>query len=283
MTFPIKRIAVSTAKEALLRAIEKLVLPLAEIVVRSGIMVRDVHIIFDRACVAVARDKLVVDGKQTLTRVSLLTGIDRKKVRRHCAELDSDAGYELENTRGVIRTILTAWYTNEQYTDADGEPKPLTKFGPGPSLRDLVDVYGKDLSTKAVVQELVRTESIYEDGGYFLPKNRGFFPAKTSPENIEVFGAAVRDILETMNYNLLMKRTRLDGRYQKTARVDLPVSQLAECRREIERRLDECLIGIDNYLTIKRASLAEGEATVRFGVGCYEIQGEGGIHAKPKE
>ena len=116
-----------------------------------------------------------------------------------------------------------------------------------------------------------------------LPKNRGFFPAKTSPENIEVFGAAVRDMLETMNYNLLLKRTRLDGRYQKTARVDLPVSQLAECRREIERRLDKCLIDIDNYLTIKRASLAEGEATVRFGVGCYEIQGEGGIHAKSTE
>ncbi|MBT8131198.1 MAG: hypothetical protein KJO35_02930, partial [Gammaproteobacteria bacterium] len=88
----------------------------------------------------------------------------------------------------------------------------------------------------------------------------------------------VRDLLETMNYNLHLKRTRKDGRFQKSAIVNIPESQLTECREEIERRLNECLNDIDNYLTIKRASLAKDGDSVRLGVGCYEIQGEGGIH-----
>ena len=274
-----RRIAVTTAKDALLRAIEKLAVPLAEIMVRSGIMVRDVTTIFERACVAVARDKLM-DGKKNLTRVTLLTGIDRKKVRRYCADLDSDSGYELENTNGVIRMILSAWYTDEQYLDADGQPKPLTKFGPGACLRDLVETHGKDLSTSVIVTEMLRSDSICQQDRFFLPKKRGFFPAKTTPETFEVFGEAAQDMLETMNYNLHIKRSRKDGRFQKSARVLISASQLPECRREIEKRLDACLIDIDNYLTIKRTSLAEGDDTVRFGVGCYEIQGEGGIHEK---
>ncbi|NND60451.1 MAG: hypothetical protein HKN49_09315 [Gammaproteobacteria bacterium] len=273
-----RRIAVPTFKEAILAAIEKLLYPLAEIIVRSGVMVRDVNVILERACVEVAKKKLEKENRQTLTRVALITGIDRKKVRRYSRELESPDRYELERQTDVITMVLSKWHTEKPYLDDDGLPRPLTRFGPGPCIRDLVETYGKDLSTRVIVSEMLHAKCLYEEDGVFIPKTRGYFPAKASAEVVNIFGVAVRDLIETMNYNLLLKRTRKDGRFQKSAIVEVPESQLTDCREEIERRMDECLNDIDNYLTIKRASLAEGEATVRLGAGCYEIQSEGGVH-----
>lgn len=273
-----QRIAVPSFKEAVLSAIQKLIYPLAEIIVRSGIMVKDVNLMLERACIDVARNKMGDGPKQSLARVALVTGMDRKKVARHCREIESSTPFELEHQTDVITMVLSKWHTESPYVDVDGQPKPLRKFGPGACLRDLVEAYGKDLSTRVIVSEMLRAGCIEEKGGYYVPKARGYFPAKGSIEVVGIFGVAVRDLIETMNYNLLLKRTRKDGRFQKSAIVHIPLSQVTDCREEIEKRLDQCLNDIDAYLTISRAALAEGEATVRLGVGCYEIQSEGGIH-----
>lgn len=194
------------------------------------------------------------------------------------AEIESGYDYDLEKRVDALQVILTQWHTDENFLTPDGEPKKLSKFGPGPCLRDLVETYAKDVSTGAVVEELIRTDAVTEEGGFYLPKRQGFFPARASPEVYELFGIASADLLETLNYNLLYRRNRIDARYQSHCHVQIPESQLSECREFITERLNQCLREIDRHLTITRSSLAEDESTIRFGVGCYEIQGERGIH-----
>lgn len=274
----VTRIAVDPVRTGLLKAIESLAKPLAEIMVRSGVMVRDVNRIFERACVEVANEKLRINGKENLTRVSLLTGIDRKKVARYVDEIRGTPSTGFEQKFDVITTILSVWHSDERYIDEDGHPIPLTKQAPGKSIHSLVKEFGRDVTTTVVVDEMMLSGSLVEEDGYYLPCKQGYFPQSLSTDQMVMFGSAATDLLKTLNYNLFLKRNREDYRFQQSSTVEIPVSEVPEYQEYLHNTLAQGLKEIDQHLTIKRyaARAAEPEEpTIRFGVGFFEIQRSG--------
>ncbi len=267
-----RREAVDLHKSAVLRAVEKLLRPIAALVVRSGVMVSEVIPMFERACVDAAQSHMMINGKRNMTRVSLLTGMQRKKVAQYMMELNNEAAYTLGLKSHVVTIILSRWHIEPEYIDSEGNPKRLKELGPGPCLKDLVTRYGRDIcSTKTVIEEMLYSGCINEENGYFFPLQRGYFPQNLHSKQFDVVGRAGCDLLETMIYNLYLKRDLGSARFQRNAVVEIAESQVPEFQEYVRENLDEALRAIDRHLTIKQRPPERGEETVRFGVGFFEI------------
>ena len=145
-----------TSPEAknLQRPIARLLRPLVRLFVRSGIAFPVICDLLRELYVNVAEyDFALPDKEQTDSRVSLLTGIHRKEVRR----LRGAGAPVTAVPTALSRTsnILASWLASPRFTDASGAPLalPRTAEGSAPSFDALVASVTKDVRPRAVLDE----------------------------------------------------------------------------------------------------------------------------------
>jgi hypothetical protein len=145
----------STADAAQLQgAIARLLRPLVRLFVRSGLTFPIVSELLRELYINVAEyDFALPDKEQTDSRVSLLTGIHRKEVRRL-----RGVGAPVHIVPvSVSRTssILARWLAAPEFTDESGNPLPLPRTAEGamPSFDSLVMSVTKDVRPRAVLDE----------------------------------------------------------------------------------------------------------------------------------
>lgn len=111
-----------------------------------------------------ARDLAPGERTRTDSRISLLTGIHRKELRRQRAAADDPpepAALTLNSQ------IIARWLGDPAYAAADGTPAPLPRTGgPAPSFESLVSGLTRDLRARAVFDEWLAqgTVSLDENG-----------------------------------------------------------------------------------------------------------------------
>ena len=159
--------------------------------VRSGVTFPALIDLLRELYVNVAEYDFVLPGKeQTDSRVSLLTGIHRKEVRRLRG---AGAPVNVVPTE-VSRTsrILAHWLADQRFCGPDGQPLALARTSEtGPSFEELVAAITRDLRPRAVLDEwldrgiatldaedrVVLAETAYVPGGgddrqlYYLGRN----------------------------------------------------------------------------------------------------------------
>jgi hypothetical protein len=132
----------------------RLLRPLVRLCIRSGMTFPALAQLLRELFVNVAEHDFALEGKeQTDSRVSLLTGINRKEVARL-----RGAGTPVNQTPGTLsRTsaIMARWLAAPEFTDAKGDPLPLprTASGDAPSFELLVTSITKDVRPRAVLDE----------------------------------------------------------------------------------------------------------------------------------
>lgn len=132
----------------------RLLRPLVRLLVRSGVTFPVVTELLRELYVNVAEYDFALAGKdQTDSRVSLLTGIHRKEVRRL-----RGAGAPVNAVPAALsRTsrILARWLAAKDYVDEAGRPRPLPRTAePGqPSFEALVASVTRDVRPRAVLDE----------------------------------------------------------------------------------------------------------------------------------
>src|SRR2546425_3149504 len=107
--------------------------------------------------VEVAESELALPGRrQTDSRVSLLTGINRKEVRRiRSAER---APGPRSFSMNYATSLISRWLTDAQTADRSGRPRPLPyQAARGPSFMKLARKVTADLAPRVLLDELVRT------------------------------------------------------------------------------------------------------------------------------
>jgi hypothetical protein len=146
----------STSPEAknLQRPIARLLRPLVRLFVRSGITFPVICDLLRELYVNVAEyDFALPDKEQTDSRVSLLTGVHRKEVRR----LRGAGAPVTVVPTALSRTssILACWLASPRFTDEAGAPLalPRTAEGSAPSFEALVASVTKDVRPRAVLDE----------------------------------------------------------------------------------------------------------------------------------
>ncbi|MCJ2087834.1 DUF6502 family protein [Methylobacterium sp. E-005] len=139
---------------ALHAPLARLLRPLVRLLVARGITFPALTDLLRELYVNVAEYDFALSGKeQTDSRVSLLTGIHRKEVRRL-----RGAGAPVSAVPAVVsRTsrIIARWIADPAFTDPQGHPLPLPRTAEdnAPSFETLVAGVTRDLRPRAVLDE----------------------------------------------------------------------------------------------------------------------------------
>ena len=183
------------------QALKRLLTPLVRILLRHGMSFDEFVEVAKRTYVEVADREFTLEGrKQTIARVAMLTGIQRKEVSRLKQQIGEEA-IDLDSAynRGV--RITSGWRRDPVFSAA-GRPLPLSLEGEV-SFSALVKRYSGDLPVRAVLDELRRTGVIERrQDQVVLVNDAGYVPSAAEEEQLNILGIAAADLLNTLAYNL---------------------------------------------------------------------------------
>ncbi|MFA6381589.1 DUF6502 family protein, partial [Acidithiobacillus sp.] len=208
------------------------------------------------------------DGR-TLTdsRVSLLTGIHRKEVKRLRLLLEEHGERPmLRHGANIAAQVVAAWVSMADYADPSGQPKPLPlRSEASPSFEGLARRVKADMRPRAILDELGRVGVAEEKDGVVRLLRHAYISALPE-DRVAFLGENVGDHLRSAVHNLEGGESFLERALYFDA---LPVAVLEEARPEIYRMSDRLLR--EAHQRLNAAESPEGpQRRLRLGVYYYE-------------
>ena len=191
--------------KVLFASILRLMRPLVCILLRNGIAYGTFSELVRKVYVDVAFQDYAPKGKkQTVSRVSALTGLTRKEVKR-LLELDTpdDTASQERFNRGV--RVISGWVNDRRFLDADGKPADLPIDGKQKSFALLVKDFSGDIPTRAMLSMLVEAGSVRLIGDKVRLVRHAFVPGSDPLDKIQVLGTDVAELISTIDHNLTAK------------------------------------------------------------------------------
>jgi len=264
----------TNVKPAIWTACRLLLRPIAAMMLKCGMTWKEFSELSKSVFVEAATDDYGIKGRPTnVTRVSILTGIGRKEVKRQRDLLASDKPVIKEKTTDATR-LLSGWHQDPAYLEADSVPLLLSESGAAPSFESLCAGYGGDIAMTAMLKELLKTQALERmSDGRLRAISRYYQPAMHDDENLNFAVLRIKDLIETMNNNVFPDEANSPrfGGYADNDRI--PPQAVPLFRKFLDRRGQAFLEEIDDWLTAHAES--DGEKTrerVRIGVGLYAIE-----------
>lgn len=185
------------------RMLERILVALARILIRHNVGFPTFSEIAKKAFVDVAtREHGLRSRPASKSRVSLLTGINRREVARVQALPPGEASNVLFNP--VFR-LVSLWIRDPRYRDGQGAPLAIPLHGAAPSLEDLRKQCCHDVPETAVLRELVSAgiANYCEDGSDRLAlQATGYIPRDDVSGKLELMGVDVAVMLNTIDGNI---------------------------------------------------------------------------------
>jgi hypothetical protein len=164
--------------------------------------------------------------------------------------------------------ILTRWYHEVAYLDADGKPRALPLYGPR-SVAALVRSVDPNLKVREALAYLVRGRAVRREGRHYLPRGRILFlRGARGPDYFRTL-RVLSNMLCTLEHNVLPKRVA-SGWFEHHAENDqYPVSQLPQFH-EYARSLGKAILpGVDVFMLHREQTRKADEPTASVGFGIY--------------
>ena len=256
-------------------ALRKLLSPLIRLLIRLGMSCDEFTEIARRSYVEVATRDFQLDGrKQTISRVSMLTGIQRKEVSRLQKLIDSgETSLDSAYNRGA--RITSGWRRDPEFSSR-GRARSLPLDGEN-SFAELVRKYSGDLPYRAVLDELLRAGVVDKGRGNTirLSNEAGYIPSASETDQLNILGNASADLLETMTHNIHPDTT--EKRLQLTVDYDnLPLEAVEKFKVMAQRDGFALLKQFDEWLSARdrdtNLSVIPVNDRHRAGVGIYFFQ-----------
>ncbi|QBR72239.1 hypothetical protein CU048_14215 [Beijerinckiaceae bacterium] len=213
--------------------IARLLRPLVRLLIRSGITFPALSDLLRELYVNVAEyDFALADKEQTDSRVSLLTGIHRKEVRRL-----RGAGAPISVVpASVSRTsrIIARWLAAPNFTDEQGRPLPLPRVADldsSPSFESLVASVTRDVRPRAVLDEWLDRKLVTIDAeGRIVLSEGAFVPQSGSDQQLYYLGRNLHDHVAAAVANVLGEEPRYMERAVHYDGLSLDLAQRLEDR-----------------------------------------------------
>lgn len=264
----------ATPPRSLLSALKRLLRPLVRLLLGHQISYPMMTRILKAVYVEVATENFQVEGKaQTDSRISLLTGVHRKDVKRLRSETAEH--HEIPASVPLSAQLVALWTGDSKYIDADGVPKPLTRLprkGERMSFERLVRTVNKDIRPRVVLDEWLRLgiAKLDEDDRVWLDL-QAFVPKKGFDEKAFYFGQNLHDHIAAGAHNLLGD---VPAFLDRSAFSDaLSPESAAELAALAEKKGMETLLAISRCalkLERKDASGSAPKKRINFGIYFYE-------------
>ena len=257
--------------------LRRMLRPLVRLLVSQQIQYPLLSQLLKRLYVDVATEDFALDDKRvTVSRLSLLTGIHRREVKRIQADGQVEEG-AAPTAITLGAQIVARWTGEPPWTDAAGRPRALVRQsdeGDTPSFHALVNSVSVDIHPRSVLDEWLRlgVATLTEDDRVELAAN-AFVPSRGFEEKAHFIGRSVRDHVAAAAENLeaeaspFLERTVYYG--------DLPEEAVLELRTLAREVGQEALVRVnDRARALKEAAGESSEADAgerkRFTFGVFE-------------
>ncbi len=230
-------------------AILKLLKPLVRILLRYGIPFAAFADLAKRTYVEVAAHEFAIAGrKQTLSRVSVITGLSRKEVKR-VSSLETPDDHDAVQRYNRAARVISGWVRDRDFADAKDGPAALELEGSQRSFSSLVKKYSGDVPARAVLDELLRVEavSISLEGTIRL-ETRAYIPQSGEVDKLAILGVDVADLIATIDHNLVCDPD--DSFFQRKVSYDnMPIEASEDLREKAAERAQQLLEDLDGWMS----------------------------------
>lgn len=260
---------------ALSAALQGLLRPLVRLLLRQGVPFKVFAEVAKQAYVSVAMDEFrLAERKQTISRVSVLTGLSRKEVQR---VLRNPLPQDQEVTARYNRAarVITGWVRDPEFRDDRGRPMPLPWEGEARAFATLVKRYSGDIPARAVLDELLRVGSVERlpDGRIRLLA-RGYVPQLSEADKLGILGTDVAALISTIDHNVT-HGAKAPLFQRKVMYDNLPAETVEVFRPLAARRAQHLLEVLDRWLARRDRDASPstgGTGRMKAGVGIYYFE-----------
>lgn len=197
----------------LLIAVRSMLRPLIKLLLRYQISYTALTPIIKQLYVDVADKEFPIEGKkQTESRLSLLTGIHRKEIKRlRAEEFEENEAPESVSLGGQM---VAFWLSTRGY-HKKGVPNPIPRQSTKPSdvsFETLVETVGhQDIRSRAVLDEWLRLGMVeINDDDKVVLQEEAFIPQQGFDEKLFYWQRNLKDHLATASHNLSLNNASSD-------------------------------------------------------------------------
>jgi Family of unknown function (DUF6502) len=252
-----------SAPKPLISALRRLLRPIIKLLIAKGVGLPALLDILKSVYIGVALEEFPTNGKKTTdSRISLMTGVHRKDVKR--LRTDEDEGFVAPRSIGIGAMVIARWLGSARTTDAGGQPIPLPRQPErdgGPSFDSLV--------------------ARLDEKGRVVLSRSAFVPEKGLEEKAFFLGRNIHDHLAASVHNVLgAGNPMLERSVHYSGLSGESVKTIAETA---ERMGMQSLLAINRLaleLADKDKSVAGADRRVNFGL--YLFQGPSTVNAHDK-
>ncbi len=235
--------------EELLWAVASILRPLVRQLLASGVPFGGLEARLRTLFVEVAEAEGARLGRRpTDSHIALVTGINRKEVRRLRSTERRQAGPR-SFAMNYVTSLISRWLAGAHTADRAGRPRPLPYQGArGPSFMKLARAVTKDLAPRVLLDELLRSGAAeLRDGDVVVLTDAAYVPRAAAAEQLQILGEDPRELIETILHNIagspgepLLQRKvyydNLGGDAARRIRADMRRAGQAFLR-QVDRRL----------------------------------------------
>lgn len=217
----------------------------------------------------------VNDKKPTVSRIAIVTGINRKEVKR-IQELPSEPT-PLPAKHNRAARVVTGWLQDERFHNKSGQTRPLEYGDPAKDFNLLVKEYSGDVPARAVLDELIRVGTVSKsDDGRVTLIRAAYVPHESKEDMLNIFGESTADLLETLDHNIASSAD--NSRLQLSVVYDnLSAESVKEFKALSKSKATNLLQELDRFLSSQDRDLTEQTSSkdrYRAGLGLYLIENE---------
>jgi hypothetical protein len=235
-------------QHALSTAVRTLLRPLVRILLRNGVAYGTFSDWVKKVYVDVAHDEFQLKGKkQTISRISILTGLTRKEVKKLQEMEENEPSHSAKRYNRAIR-VISGWLNDSQFSDREGNPHPLSLEEGKQSFAELVREYSGDVPTQAMLNELLAAGSVENRNGTIHLVRRAYLPSDDPIDKIHILGTDVRELINTIDHNLTCPDDELLFQ-RKVSNNQLSPAALEAFRRLSTKDAQNLLEQLDRWLT----------------------------------
>ncbi len=257
----------SPIRSALLSAIHRVLSPVVRVMLGHEITLPMAIELLKRVFVEVAERDFRLDKKgSTDSRISLITGVHRKDVKRlrELPHVEADLPPKVSLSAQIVAT----WITGPEWINDKGAPRPLPRLarrGNGASFETLVASISQDIRPRSVLDEWLRlgVVQINADDEVVLTSN-AFVPRDGIEEKLAYYGHNLGDHAAAAADNVLgAPRPWFERSVHHVSLSEAQIEQLRQRAAELGMQL------LTELHTMAEQSANDGEATKRFTCGVY--------------
>lgn len=272
---------IGATSSALITAVRKILYPLVRLLLNFKIVFPQLSELLKGVYVEVADKefRLSSNKKQTDTRISLLTGIHRKDIKRLRNQLSTDK--RLPENINIGSRLVSLWVSDNRYVDKKGKPRLLPlKTDKGVSFETLVQAICKqDIRPRVILDEWLDKGMVTVDGDKQVKLNtQSFIPRKGFDEKVFFLGHNISDHLSSATSNILDQHPPF---FERCVYYDgLSQDSIEELQQMAREKGMELLLALnERAMQLKLQDTAKTDQHQRINIGLYTYnESEGKQH-----